>query len=79
MDFARSFFPLPDLETLSCPTKIVGADPTLPYSYLPTFDFSDVLTVDYDFIPEATHFLPLEKPEECVDAIREFMGHHGLL
>ena len=79
MDFARSFFPLLDLEALSCPTKIVGADPTLPYSYLPTFDFSDVLTVDYEFIPEATHFLPLETPEECVDAIREFMGHQGLL
>ena len=58
MDYARSFFPLLDIEAYPCPIKIVGADPTLPYSYLPTFDFSHVMTVDYDFIPEATHLPP---------------------
>ena len=79
MDYARSFFPLVDLEWLSCPTKIVGADPTLPYSYLPTFDFSDVMKVDYDFIPEATHFLQLEQPEECAAAVREFLERHVLI
>ena len=70
-DYARSFFPIIDLDLLSCPTKIVGADPTLPYSYLPTFDFSNVMKVDYDFIPEATHLLQLERPEECAAAVRE--------
>lgn len=78
MDYARSFFPLIDLETLSCPTKIIGADPTLPYSYLPTFDCSDITKVDYDFIPEATHFLQLERPEECVAAMREFLSVNQL-
>ena len=78
MDYARSFFPLIDLDLLSCPTKIVGADPTLPYSYLPTFDFSNVMKVDYDFIPEATHFLQLEKPAECAAAIREFLDRNEL-
>ena len=78
MDYARSFFPLIDLDLLSCPTKIVGADPTLPYSYLPTFDFSNVMKVDYDFIPEATHFLQLEKPAECAAAIREFLDRNAL-
>ena len=73
MDYTRSFFPLVDLESLSCPTKIVGADPTLPYSYLPTFDLSNVMKVDYDFIPEATHLLQLERPEECAEAVREFL------
>ena len=73
MDYARSFFALVDLDSLSCPTKIVGADPTLPYSFLPTFDLSDVMNVDYDFIPEATHLLPLERPEECAAAVREFL------
>ena len=75
MDYTRSFFPLVDLESLCCPTKIVGADPTLPYSYLPTFDLSNVMKVDYDFIPEATHLLQLERPEECAEAVREFLGH----
>ena len=78
MDYTRSFFPLVDLESLSCPTKIVGADPTLPYSYLPTFDLSDVMKVDYDFIPEATHLLQLERPEECAAAVRDFLADHEL-
>ena len=79
MDYARSFFPLIDLEWLYCPTKIIGADPTLPYSYLPTFDVGDVTRVDYDFIPETTHLLQLEKPEECAAAVREFLERHALL
>ena len=74
MDYTRSFFPLVELDLLSCPVKIIGADPTLPYSYLPTFDFSNVMKVDYDFIPEATHFLQLEKPEECAESVRKFLG-----
>ena len=79
MDYARSFFLLIDLEWLYCPTKIIGADPTLPYSYLPTFDIGDVTRVDYDFILETTHLLQLEKPEECAAAVREFLERHALL
>ena len=78
MEYARSFFPLVDLKLLSCPAKIVGADPTLPYSYLPSLDFSDVLDVDYDFIPEATHLLQLERPEECAAAVFEFLNGNEL-
>ena len=79
MDYARSFFPLLDIEAYPCPIKIVGADPTLPYSYLPTFDFSHVMTVDYDFIHEATHLLQLEWPAECATATREFLARHQLI
>ncbi len=74
MDYARCFFELVDLDLVSCPVKIVGADPTLPYSYLPTFDLSYLMKVDYDFIPEATHFLQLEQPEECAAAVRDFLN-----
>ena len=34
--------------------------------------------MDYDFIPEATHFLQLEKPAECVAVTREFLERRGL-
>ena len=82
MDYARSFFPLIDLDFVPCPIKIIGADPTLPYSYLPTLDsslqFSDVVKVDYDFIPDATHFLQLEKPQECAAIVREFLDRNEL-
>ena len=32
-----------------------------------------MLSVDYDFLPEATHFLQLEQPQECVAKMREFV------
>ena len=78
MDYARSFFPLLDLDLLACPTKIIGADPTLPHAYLPTLDQRIVSAMDYDFIPEATHFLQLEKPRECAAVTREFLEQRGL-
>ncbi len=74
VDYASTFGVLVDFDSLVCPTKVIGADPTLPYSYLPTLDLSDVFTVGYDFIPDATHFLQLEKPEECAELLREFIA-----
>ncbi len=73
IDYARVFAVSVDFGALQCPTRVIGADPTLPYSYLPTLDLSDMLSVDYDFVPEATHFLQLEQPEECEAKMREFI------
>ncbi len=73
VDYASTFAVLVDFDSLVCPTKVIGADPTLPYSYLPTMDLSDVFTVGYDFIPDASHFLQLEEPEECAELLREFI------
>ena len=79
VDYIRSFSALMDFETLPCPTKVIGSDPTLPYTFLPTIDLGDILTVDYDFVPETTHFLQLEKPEECAEMVREFLEINDLL
>ena len=79
MDYIRGFSPLVDLATLACPTKVMGADPTLPFAYLPTLDLSDVMAVEYDFLPERTHYLQLEDPKECVVVVREFLQQNGLL
>ena len=73
VDYASPYAVLVDFAKFHCPIKVVGADPTLPYSYLPTLDLSDILSVDYDFLPDATHFLSLEKPEECATIVREFI------
>ena len=73
VDYASVFGVAVDFDTLKCPVQVIGADPTLPYSYLPTLDMSDIMSVDYDFLPEATHFLQLEQPEECVAAMRQFL------
>ncbi len=78
-EYVRGFAPLLDLELLSCPTKVIGADPTLPYTFLPSFDLKDIRSVDYDFVPEATHLLQLEKPADCAAMLRRFLGGTGLL
>ena len=75
---ARIFAAMIDLEALRCPVKVIGADPTLPYSYLPTLDPSDVLAVDYDFLPGTTHFLQLEQPENCVETMLPFLESNSL-
>ena len=73
MDYARAFAVLVDLVAIHCPVKVLGADPTLPFSYLPSLDMSDILEVEYDYLPDTTHFLQLEKPEECVAEMRQFL------
>ena len=78
VDYIRSFSPLVQLDALRCPTKVIGADPTLPYSYLPATDLSDILSVDYDFLPDATHLMQLEQPEQCVATMREFLEQEVL-
>ena len=74
IDYARIFSLAVDFDAMLCPMKVIGADPTLPFSYLPTLDLSDVATVDYDFLPDATHFLPIEKPGECAAAMLAFLS-----
>ncbi|MDE0310422.1 MAG: alpha/beta hydrolase [Acidiferrobacterales bacterium] len=79
INYARMYTVWVDLEEIDCPTKVVGADPVLPYSYLPTFDLSQIHSLDYDFLPDTTHLLQLEQPKECVAVIREFLEQHNLL
>ena len=73
IDYANVFAVSVEFEEIKCPVKVIGADPTLPYSYLPTLDLSDILSVDYDFLPDATHFLQLEQPAKCAAMLREFL------
>ena len=79
IEFLRGFSPLVDFDRLPCPTKVVGSDPTLPNSFLPTIDLSLVVSVDYDFLPDTTHLLQLEKPSECVAEVRQFLERFGVL
>ena len=73
IDYASVFGVSIDFAKVRCPTKVIGADPTLPYSYLPSLNLSDISSVDYDFLPDATHFLQVEQPEECVTVTRAFI------
>ena len=77
VDYAAPYAVLVDFAAFRCPIKVIGADPTLPYSYLPTLDLSHMLAVNYDFLPETTHLLQLEQPEECAALMREFLDSHA--
>ena len=74
IDYASVFGVMVDFEAVDCPVKVIGADPTLPFSYLPTLDMSDIFSVDYDFLPDASHFLQLEKPRECAAALKNYLA-----
>ena len=78
-EYAAPYAVLVDFAAFHCPIKVIGADPTLPYSYLPTLDLSHILTVDYDFLPETTHLLQVEQPEECVAELRQFVEQNARL
>ena len=72
LDYACVYAVTINFDSFRCPIKVIGADPTIPFSYLPSLDLSDILRVDYDFLPDATHFLQLEQPNECVATMLKF-------
>lgn len=71
--FARTFAGQVNFDEPPHPIKVVGADPILPFSYLPTVDLSDMISVDFDFVADATHYMQLEKPELCAWYVHDFM------
>ncbi len=77
--YIRTYAFLVDFGNLPCPTKVIGSDPTSTFAYLPTFNLSHIQSIDYDFIPETTHFLQLEKPEECVETMRGYLEEKRLI
>ncbi|MCY4478137.1 MAG: alpha/beta hydrolase [Gammaproteobacteria bacterium] len=73
VEYASVFAVTINFDSFHCPIKVIGADPTLPYSYLPSMDLSNIMSVDYDFVPDATHLLQLEQPDECVASMLGFL------
>ena len=68
-----------NLRKVSCPVKVIGADPTVPFSFMPSMDLSELMHLDYDYLPDATHFLQLEEPETCVEYTLDFLRSLGLV
>lgn len=79
VEYLTAFAVLVEFETMRCPVKVLGADPTVPYSFLPSFDLGAIMECDYDFLPESSHLLFLEQPEVCARRVREFAVGCGLL
>lgn len=74
--FAYDYEPKPS--DIPCPVKVIGGDPTGPFSFLPSVDLAGVTGFHYDFVPGTTHFLQLENPEECVAIMSSFLEQQGL-
>ena len=66
-----------NLARLTCPTIAIGSDPTVPYSFVPSMDLSSLAAMNYDFVPDTTHFLQLEKPEACAAVAIDFLESVG--
>lgn len=62
-----------EIENIACPVKVIGADPTEKFSFIPSSELGDIIHLDYDFVPEATHLLILEQPKECAALTLEFL------
>ena len=67
------------LAGIDIPVKAIGADPTVRFSFLPGIDLSALTVLDYDFVPDMTHFLQLEAPEKCADLTVEFLEAESLV
>ena len=78
MDQVRTHAPLVDPGTVPRRTRVIGADPALPWTFMPSFDLSGIRGLDYDFLPGASHLLQLERPAECAALLRGFLESEGL-
>ena len=79
LDYATAWAIVVDWREIKCPTKVVGSDPTLRSSFLPTLDFAEILQVEYDFVPDASHFVQIERPQTCLAMLKEFLRTQKML
>lgn len=79
MEYITAFAVFVDFGKMRCPVKVLGADPTIPFSYLPSFNLAVMMDCDYDFIPDTTHMLPFERPDVCRERILEFAAECGVV
>ena len=79
MEYLAVFTVQVNFEEMRCPVKVLGADPTLPYAFLPSFRLDEIMACSYDFVPDATHMLFLEQPEVCATRFVEFLQESGIV
>ena len=78
-EFIASYAVLVDIEAMRCPVKVIGGDPTLTFSFLPSEHAKDLFLLDYDFVPGSTHYLQLQFPETCHDLTMGFLKGIGVV
>ena len=66
-----------DFGAMACPLKVIGSDPTVPNSFLPSVRMPEILLIEYDFVPETTHLLQLEEPDLCADFTLQYLAEQA--
>lgn len=69
------------LGEVKVPVKLIGADPHLESAGPPARiakAIAEEIPIEYESIPDTTHFLQLEKPEQCLRAVESFLAKHGM-
>ena len=77
-DSLYPFARMVDYGAIACPIKVIGSDPTMPNSFLPSTEAPELLHLDYDFVPETTHLLQLENPEACAAFTLDYLARRDL-
>ena len=70
----------PRMAKLSVPIKLICADPDLEGAQAPALigrAMAQELPLEYEVIPDTTHFLQIERPAECIRAMESFLNKHG--
>ncbi len=68
------------LAEVKAPIKLIGADPTIEGGVpaLISKAIAEEMPVEYEAIPDTTHFLQIEQPEKCIRAMETFLAKHGM-
>lgn len=69
------------LGEMKTPVKLIGADPHIEGAGTPALisrAIAEEMPVEYEAIPNTSHFLQIEKPEECARAMETFLARHGM-
>ena len=72
----------PRMRDLPVPCKLICGDPENEHKQPPALigrAIAEETALEYEAIPGTTHFLQLEKPEECVRAMESFLCKRGFI
>jgi len=71
----------PRMAGFAVPVKLICADPNIEGARAPALigqAMAAELSIEYEAIPDTSHFLQIERPAECVRAMESFLAKYGL-
>jgi pimeloyl-ACP methyl ester carboxylesterase len=72
----------PRMKTLPVPCKLICGDPASEHRQPPALigrAIAEETRVEYEAIAHTTHFLQIERPDECIRAMEPFLRKHGFI